>query len=87
MPKLKPIEERDPYAALVLDAFDRLSEGDVEKKPVDFVERRFQVVGSGRMEKIPEAEFDANPHCLADGWRVVARKNGYVYIGNGALGA
>lgn len=24
--KLKPIEERDPYAALVLDAFDRLEE-------------------------------------------------------------
>lgn len=23
-PKLKPIEERDPYAAMVLDAFDRL---------------------------------------------------------------
>ena len=24
MPKLKPIEERDPYAAAVLDAFDAL---------------------------------------------------------------
>lgn len=23
--KLKPIEERDPYAALVLDAYDRIS--------------------------------------------------------------
>jgi hypothetical protein len=23
-PKLKPIEERDPYAAMVLDAFDRM---------------------------------------------------------------
>jgi hypothetical protein len=42
-----------------------------------------RVVSSGRMERIPEAEFDASPHCLADGWRVVARKGGYVYIGDG----
>lgn len=26
--KLKPIEERDPYAALVLDAFDRRERGE-----------------------------------------------------------
>ncbi len=26
MPKLKPIEERDPYAASVLDAFDALGD-------------------------------------------------------------
>lgn len=25
--KLRPIEERDPYAALVLEAFDRLEQG------------------------------------------------------------
>jgi hypothetical protein len=30
VPKLKPIEERDPYAALVMDAFDRLDEGKQE---------------------------------------------------------
>ncbi len=29
--KLKPVEERDPYARLVMDAFDRL-----ERTPADF---------------------------------------------------
>lgn len=28
--KLKPIEERDPYAAAVLDAFDALEDGNEE---------------------------------------------------------
>ena len=37
--KLKPIEQRDPYARLVMDAFDRLS-----KTPADFPrEARVQV--------------------------------------------
>lgn len=31
MPLLKPIEERDPYAAAVLDAFDRLTDGEKPK--------------------------------------------------------
>lgn len=34
--KLKPIEERDPYAALVMEAWDKLEEGNMStvKKPI-----------------------------------------------------
>lgn len=56
------------------------------KEPADLLEKRLKVVGSGRMERIPEKEFDRSPHFMADGWRVVARKNGYVYIANGLMG-
>ncbi len=31
-------------------------------------------------EKVPEEEFDRYPDGVADGWEVLCRKNGYVYI-------
>lgn len=33
-----------------------------------------------KCEKIPEAEFDVHPE-LSEGWEVICRKGGYVYIG------
>lgn len=37
-------------------------------------------VSAKRTERIREAEFDRNPG-VEEGWEVIARKGGYVYIG------
>lgn len=39
-----------------------------------------QRVAMCRCEKIPEKEFDAHPE-LHEGWEVLCRKDGFVYIG------
>ena len=39
-----------------------------------------KVLSAQRTERIPEAEFDKSPE-VAEGWEVIARKDGYVYIG------
>lgn len=47
--KLKPIEERDPYAAMVLSVFDELEEADVERGPIPA-----QTVANKVCEHLPE---------------------------------
>lgn len=39
-----------------------------------------KVISAQRTERILEADFDKNPE-VEDGWEVIARKDGYVYIG------
>lgn len=51
--KLKPIEERDPYAAAVLDAFDALEEsewrdGEPPKDGLEYEMRRVCSFGNGQ---------------------------------------
>lgn len=50
--KLKPIEERDPYAALVLDAWDRLEHGEPQLSELESQPKRrpaLQLVGGRKV--------------------------------------
>ena len=39
-----------------------------------------KVLSGQRTERIPSVDFEKNPE-VEEGWEVIARKDGYVYIG------